>query len=350
MVIKIYLCGMKQDGRNLSKEVQMEIRHKAVLHWQKHGNMQQTSELFGVSYPAMRKWVSLFKRNGKTALKSDRRGRPKGRELSRDKASTIIRKISDRTPEQLKLPFGLWTRENVGALLLREFGIKRSVWQIGRYLNEWGFTPQKPIYKAYEQQGEAVAKWLNELYPLIKRRARREKAMIFWGDETGVCSHDSRGRSFAPAGKTPVMRKTGRRFSVTMISAVNNRGKLYFMICNGAVNSDRFITFLKRLIRSRNEKVFLIIDNLPAHKTNRVKQWAKDNAHAIRLFYLPPYSPELNPDEYLNQDLKVSITGKISMKNTDDLKNGVMKFMQKRKRNPKQVEKYFHHPKVKYAA
>lgn len=312
--------------------------------------MKETVRIFKVSYSAIRKWVGLYNQEGKSALTTDHRGRPKGKELTQAQERSLIKKISNKTPEQLQLRFGLWTRENVGALLYQEFGIKRSVWQIGRYLNEWGLTPQKPIYKAYEQKNEDVKKWLDELYPKIKRMSKKENAMVFWGDETGVRSHDTRGRSFAPAGPTPVVRKTGKRFGITMISAVNNRGKLYFMICQGGINAERFIKFLKRLIRSRREKIFLIIDNLPAHKTNRVKKWVKENGKKIKLFYLPSYSPELNPDEYLNQDLKVSITGKISMEDSRELKKGVVKFMNKRKKNPYQVKKYFHHPKVKYAA
>lgn len=341
---------MKQDARKLPKDAQQAIRQKAILYWQKNKNMQATAEVFDVSYPAIRKWVSNYKKNGKESILSDKRGRPRGKGLGKFQETTIIRLLRTRQPEQLKLPFGLWTRENVGELLHTRYGIRRSVWQIGRYLKEWGFTPQRPAYKAYEQKSEEVKKWLDKIYPLLKQKAKRKRAMIFWGDETGVRSRDVRGRSFAPVGQTPVIRKIGKQFGVTMISAINNRGKLYFMLCHGGVNSDKFLLFLKRLIRSRKETIFLIIDNLPTHKTLFVKDWVEKNKKRIQLFYLPAYSPELNPDEYLNQDLKVNITGKVSMKNVDDLKKGVVRFMRKRKRSPKQVKKYFHHHKVQYAA
>lgn len=339
-----------KDGRKLSKEAQKELRLRVITYWQEHQNMSQASTVFKVPYVTVRKWVAKTKLNGQESLILDGRGRPVGKELLPGQEKRIIRKMTNKTPEQMKLRYGLWTREVVSELIWREYNIRRSVWQIGRYLKEWGFTPQKPVYKAYEQNTEEVNDWLKKKYPNIKRMAKKEKAMIFWGDETGVRSKDNRGRSFAPVGQTPVVKKTGRQFGITMISAVNNRGKLYFMICSGGINAKRFIRFLNRLIRSRKEKVFLVIDNLPAHKTNKVKEWVKRNIKKIKLFYLPPYSPELNPDEYLNQDLKVSITGKISMKDTQDLKKGVMKFMYKRKRNPKQVKMYFHHAKVKYAA
>jgi len=339
-----------KDGRKLSKDAQKELRLRVIDHWQEHQNMSQSATIFKVPYVTVRKWVAKIKLNGKESLTLDGRGRPLGKELLPRQEERIIRRMTDKTPEQMKLRYGLWTREVVGELIWREYGIRRSVWQIGRYLKEWGFTPQKPIYKAYEQNHDQVNEWLKKKYPIIRRKAKNERAMIFWGDETGVRSKDNRGRSFAPVGQTPVVKKTGRQFGVTMISAVNNRGRLYFMICSKGINSKTFIRFLNRLIRSRKEKIFLIIDNLSAHKTNQVKKWVKENIKKIKLFYLPPYSPELNPDEYLNQDLKVSITGKISMRDTQDLRKGVMKFMYKRKRNPKQVRKYFNHPKVKYAA
>lgn len=340
----------KHDGRNKSKEAQKEIRILAINHWKKTGNMLDVVRTFRVSYPAIRKWVKKYQSNGIDELKSDERGRPEGKELSPKQEEKVIWKISNKHPEQMKLAFGLWTRENVGELIHKLYGIKRSPRQIGRYLQEWGFTPQKPVYKAYEQNSIEVNNWLRIYYPKIQKLAKRYGAMIFWGDETGIRSHDNRGRSFALKGQTPVVRKTGKHFGINMISAISNRGKIYFMIYRGGINSHKFIRFIKRLARSRRRKTFLIVDNLPAHKTGRVKNWVKENEHKIKLFYLPVYSPELNPDEYLNQDLKVSIVGKIRMNSQEDLKKGVVNFLQRRKRNPKQIKKYFHHKNVKYAA
>ena len=340
----------RKDGRTKTKETQKEIRLLAIAHWKEHGNMLEVVRIFGVSYPAIRKWVKKYKEGGTKELTVDERGRPQGKELSVKQEKNIILKISNKQPEQLKLSFGLWTRENVGELIFREYGIRRSRMQVGRYLKEWGFTPQKPVYKAYEQNNMEVTRWLRVQYPAIRIAAKKKGAMIFWGDETGIRSHDQRGRSFSPKGLTPVVKKTGKHFGVNMISAVNNRGKLHFMIYKGGINSDKFIKFLKRLVSSSRGNIFLIIDNLPAHKTNKVRTWLSDNNGKIQLFYLPVYSPELNPDEYLNQDLKANIVGKIKMNSPEDLKKGVVKFLNKRKKDPKQVKKYFHHPKVKYAA
>jgi transposase len=340
----------RKDGRKLSKDAQQELRVRVIEYWERSGNMRLAAETFNVPYVTVRKWVGKVKESGKEVLNEDNRGRPSWRELSDKQEKRMIRLITEKNPEQLKLRFGLWTREMVGELMTREFGIIRSVWQIGRYLKEWGFTPQKPVYKAYEQNSEWVKNWLTKVYPGIRAEAKRRKAMIFWGDETGVRSTDQRGRGYSLKGETPVVHKTGRQFGLTMISAVNNRGKLYFMFCKKGINSQTFIRFMNRLIKSQKGKIFLIVDNLPAHKTKMVQSWLEENQGRISIFYLPSYSPELNPDEYLNQDLKANITGKVSLESVEDLKKGVAKFMNRRKRNPGQVKKYFHHPKVRYAA
>jgi transposase len=318
----------RKDGRKLSKEAQQELRLRVIDHWEQTQNMRAAAEAFNVPYVTVRKWVSKLKQSGIASLDEDRRGRPAWRELSEAQEKRIIRMITEKNPDQLKLRFGLWTREMVGELMARELGIARSVWQIGRYLKEWGFTPQKPVYKAYEQDNEWVKKWLTKVYPTIKAKAKRSRAMIFWEDETGIRSTDQRGRGYSPKGQTPVIQKTGKQFGLTMLSAVNNRGKLYFMFCKGGVNSSIFIRFMNRLIKSQRGKVFLIVDNLPAHKTKLAKSWLEEHKSKISVFYLPAYSPELNPDEYLNQDLKANITGKVSLESVDTLKQGVRKFMQ----------------------
>jgi transposase len=341
---------MQRDGRKIDKAAQQELRLRVIEQWRLSGNMTQTANAFGVPLITVRKWVGKYREGGLKSLKKDERGRPKGKELTPNQEKEVKRMITDKQPEQLKLPFGLWTRANVSELIYEQYGIRRSLTQIGRYLKEWGFTPQKPIYKAYQQQGKLVKKWLKETYPLIREEAEKTDSMIFWGDETGIRSQDVRGRSYSKAGMTPVIRKQGKQFGLTMISAVNNRGKLYFQLHRKAINSELFIDFCKRLIRVRKERIILIVDNLAAHKTKAVLEWVNANKERIDIKYLPPYSPELNPDEYLNQDVKASLSGKMRMDGISDLEEQVTDFMNSRKKNTHQVKKYFHHPKVKYAA
>ena len=260
--------------------------------------------------------------------------------------------MKDKLPDQLKLPYGLWTREAVQQLILNRFGIKLSRWQVGRYLKVWGYTPQKPISKAFEQKPEKVKQWLEKEYPAIKRRAKKENAVIYFGDETGMRSDHQAGKSYAPKGKTPVIKRTGNRFSLNMISAISNRGHLQFMIIdgNGRFNSDVFKTFLKQMIKYRKQKIYFVTDNHSAHKTKLLNEWLEKNKKKIEVFFLPPYSPELNPQEYVNQDVKTNVIGKKRPINKNQMKNNVEDFMNKRKNNKKQVKKYFHEKHVRYAA
>lgn len=253
-------------------------------------------------------------------------------------------------PDQLKLPFGLWTREAVQQLIQNKYEIELSRWQVGRYLKSWGYTPQKPISKAFEQKPEKVKEWLEKEYPAIKKRAVKENAVIYFGDETGMRSDHQAGRSYAPAGETPVIKKTGQRFSLNMISAISNKGHLQFMIIDGRFNSEVFETFLKQMIKYSRQKVYFVTDGHPAHKTKKLNEWLSANKNKIEVFFLPPYSPELNPQEYVNQDVKTNVIGKKRPINKAQMRSNVEGFMNNRKNDKKQVQKYFHVSHVRYAA
>ena len=253
-------------------------------------------------------------------------------------------------PDQLKLNFALWTRKAVKEFVDRELQITIAETTMGDYLRKWGFTPQKPKKQAYEQCPKAVQKWLNEDYPLIKERAEKENAEIYWGDETGVKNQCNHGRSYAPKGKTPIKKSMSKRFSVNMVSAVTNQGKVQFMIYSEAMNAERLIEFLKQLIKSSRRKIYLILDNLKVHHSKVVKEWVGKNQDKIALFFLPSYSPEMNPDEYLNCDLKQGISAKKSPKNKDILQNNVKQHMELLTNIPERVKKYFKHKSIEYAA
>jgi len=248
------------------------------------------------------------------------------------------------------LPFGLWTRQAVQPLIFTEYGIELSRWQVGRYLKSWGYTPQKPIKKAFEQKPEEVKKWLEEQYPAIRERAAKEKATIYFGDETGCRNTHQAGRSYAPKGKTPVIMATGKRFTIHMISAISNRGHLQYMLMGAGLNSEVFIKFLAQMIKYSKKKVFFITGNHPSHKTKKLNEWLEDHKDSIEVFFIPPYSPELNPQEYVDQDLKTNIVGKKRAINKEQLKQNISDFMNKRKKNRPQVKKYFHHRHAQYAA
>ena len=221
---------------------------------------------------------------------------------------------------------------------------------VGEYLKRWGFTPQKPVKRAYEQSSQAVQKWLERDYPVIFSRAKREKAEIHWGDETGIQTGANRVRGFAPKGATPVVRMVAKKSHVSMISAITNEGKVRFMMYQEAMNSELLIMFMTRLIKDAGRKVFLILDNLRVHHGKTVKQWLEEHREQIEVFHLPSYSPELNPDEYLNGNLKTKVHSGKPVRNQEDLEKKTRSFMRTLLKRPAHVQSYFKHPKVTYAA
>lgn len=334
-----------------SQEVQEEIRFMVVDYLlRKRGTQAQCAEIFKISLSGVKKIWKKYKEGGKKALKSKKRGIRGGIKLKKEQSFEIRRLIKDKLPDQLKLPYGLWTREAVGELIERKYQVHLSHWQVGRYLKRWGYTPQKPIKKAFEQKPEEVKKWLEEEYPLIEKRSKEENGVIYFGDETGCRSDHQAGRSYAPKGKTPVVEYTGKRFTVNLISAISNRGHLQFMIMEKNFNSEVFKKFLEQMIRYSKRKIFFITDNHPSHKTKVLLKWLEENKEKIEVFFIPPYSPELNAQEYLNQDLKTNIIGKKRAKNKEELKSNINQFMNRRKKTKPQVKKYFRHKCVKYAA
>ena len=267
----------------------------------------KAAEVFGVSRRAVSRWIRADRQGGKEALKAKPRGRPRGGgKLKPWQCATIVNLITDRHPDQLKLPFYLWTRQAVVQLIEQRFGIRYSVYQVGRYLKQWGFTVQKPGRKAFVQCPREVQNWLENEYPLIKRQAKAENAEIQWCDEMGVRSDAASARCFSPKGQTPIVLGPGKRFGCNMISSISNRGTLRFMVFTDRFDSDVMLTFLKRLLKQMERKVFLIVDGHPVHRGRVVKNFVAEKKDQIQLFYLPAYSPELNPDEMLNQDAKTN--------------------------------------------
>ena len=315
--------------------------------------VMQIVEHSGLSWYAVNTAITRYTAAGVAALKPAVRGKKQGsgRVLSEAQESAVRQIICDKRPEQLKMEFALWNRAAVMQLIEHECGIKLSVRGVGNYLKRWGFTPQKPIKKAYEQRPEAVQEWLDKDYPAIEERAKLEGAEIHWGDETAVVNTDVRGRSYAPIGKTPVTFAVGgTRQKLSMIATVTNQGKTRWMIIDEAFNSGKLIQFLEALIKDAERKVFLILDNLRVHHSKPVKAWAEERKETIELFYLPSYSPELNPEERLNADLKHAICTKVPVRTKAKLKAAATEHMQSLEKSPERVKKYFQDSRVKYAA
>ena len=342
-----------KDSRSLDQSAQEILRIKAVNALIAGKSQDEVAELFEVSLKAVNNWWKIYRELGLPGLRMKSR-RPKsadeGGKLKGWQSASIVRTIMKKTPDQLNFGFMLWTRDAVAELIESRFKVRLSKWTVGRLLSQWGMSPQKPVKKAYQQQPAVVKNWLDKEYPRIARKAALEKAEIQWGDEMGVRSDDQIGRTYGKIGQTPVVKVSGQRFSCQMISTVSNRGTLRFMVFDGKFNADVCITFLKRLIKDAKRKIFLILDGHPVHKSKKVKSWITANAAKIRLYVLPAYSPELNPDELLNQDVKTNAARKKRAANKNELKRNLIGYLRSRQKRPSLVRRYFQAKHVRYAA
>jgi transposase len=341
---------IKQDARSLSSQSQETLRLRVVA--AVAGGMKQVDAVrtFGVSRAAIGKWMKQYRQGGKRSLKARPQGRPKGpSRLKGWQAAQIVRTIIDRTPDQLKLPFVLWTREAVAQLIHQRFGVNVSVWTVGRWLCRWGFSPQKPVRRAWEQNPEEVEHWLKVEYPRVRAQAKAEKAQIHWGDEMGLRSDHQAGTSYGRKGQTPVVPGTGQRWRCNMISSITGRGSLRFMVFKRRFTADVFIEFMRRLIRSVGRKVYLIVDGHPVHVSRKVQDWLVGREDQIRLILLPTYSPDLNPDEFLNHDVKQNAVGRRRATSRDDMMADVRGYLRSTQKQPAIVRRYFDAPSVQYA-
>jgi len=343
----------KVDARTLNQETQYELR-KQVVRLKEKGALdnQGISDIVGLCPTHISTIWKKYQRGGLEAIQPKVRGRRLGdkRELTAEQETGIRKMLVDKTPDQLKLSFALWTRDAVRLAIKQSYGRDLPLRTITDYLKRWGFTPQKPTKRAYEQNPKLVEQWHQTVYPEILARAKQEKAEIHWGDETGIQNDAYNAKGFAPKGKTPVVRINAVKSRVNMISSITNRGKVRFMLYRETMTAKVLIKFMSRLIKDSDRRVFLILDNLRVHHSKIVKAWLEENKEQIAVFFLPSYSPELNPDEYLNGDLKHNIRSGLPARSEKALIKKTRSFMRKLQNRPKHVQNYFRHPKIAYAA
>jgi len=354
MRCRCYGVGMQaRDFRSIGRAAQEELRRRALFLIEQEGLSQgQAAQMVGVHRQTVNIWLKRYRQQGEAGVLDGRRVSPrrgKGR-LSEDEASQIRAWIIEQTPDQLGLPFALWTSRAVRELIARRLAKRLGLTAVQLYLRRWGLTPQKPLVRARERRPAAIAAWLATSYPAVAKRAKAMRAVIYWGDETGISNQDQIGRSYAPKGQTPVIARTAKRVTQSMISAVSNRGLMRFMLYEGALNADGFIAFLRRLIKDAGRKVVLIVDNLKVHKAHKVQAWVESHAHEIELVYLPSYAPDHNPSEYLNCDLKQKLRQQPQPGSKEELIRSTRSVLRTIQRSPERVRAYFTPEPVRYAA
>jgi len=341
---------LRTNAKTLSPEEQFQIR-KNIVRLSKQGKkVKEIAEMLDVSERHVKATRAIYKKDGFAGINLKRRGRRagEGRTLTPEQEKGIRETIIDKNPDQLKLKGCMWTRKNIAELIKRVYGINMPLSTLGYYLERWGFSVQRPTKKAYKQNPEQVGVWLNETYPAIAIRAKAENAEVYWGDETGVQNTADYLRGYAPVGQTPVILVEAQKFKANLLSAISNRGKVRFMIYE-KLSPNKLIDFMRRLVSDAPCKVFLVLDNLRIHHANKVKLWLEKHKDEIEVFYLPPYAPEYNPDEYLNSDLKQDVGNRPMPRSKGDIVINVRSHMKALQLNPDKVKSFFRAPFVLYA-
>jgi transposase len=340
------------DARQLSDEVLQALRLRALRGCELGFTEADVADLLGVSPETVSRWWSAYASGGLEAVPGDRTGRPvgSGRTLSDEQSRHIRGRIDDHSPEESGIAAPLWSRRAVRELIRRELGIRMPVRTVGESLRRWGYTAKRPRRRARKQDPEEVRRWLEETYPAIEGRAQEEGAEIHRCDETGVAADEHPRYGYAREGHPAMREVPDRHLRMNSISAISDEGTVRFMTYKGTMDAALFLVFLGRLLRTSTRKIFLIVDHLRAHEKGTVADRVEAHKDRIEVFYLPCYAPELNPGEYLNNDLKGSVNEAGLPNSKEGLRTGIQRFMRKLFHGPEHVANYFLHPCVQYAA
>jgi len=340
-------CMNTQDGRKLGPKVMEEIRIRAIQRVQEGESPEAVIKTLGFARACIYNWLARYRAGGWHALRSGKQsGRPG--KLTGNQIAWVYNTIKDNDPKQMKFPFALWTRQMVADVIKKKFAIKLSLSSISRLLHQLGFSPQKPLHRAYQQDPEAVAEWKNKVFPEIKKRAKKLGATIYFADECGVRSDYHSGKTWALKGQTPVVETTGARFSVNMIAAIDTRGQMRFMTTKETVHRQRICDFLHKLMHDNEGPVFLIWDGHPTHRSGKVRECIESFNGQLEVYFLPSYSPELNPSEQVWNHVKAHGTGRMSISGPDKFKSMIVGHLRKLQKLPRIIRSFFRHPDCAY--
>jgi len=340
----------KIDGRTLDHKALSHIRMLAVKRVVEGG--ERPSEVaisLGLCRTSIYPWLRAFHDEGWEALAESIAEGPECK-LTEKQRQQVRRWILGKDPRQYGFDFALWTRRIVQSLIKKRMKIDLGLTAVGRLLAQLDITPQKPLRRAYERDPAAVQEWLDQTYPLLKKRAKQLGAKIFFLDEAGFQSDPPLQRTYGAKGKTPVVTTSGQRQSINVISAVNARGEFWATTYDGKLNAESFVLFLEDFVKNRgDERTFLVLDGHPAHKAKAVEKYVASLKGRLELHRLPAYAPDLNPDEFAWSHMKGNGVSKKPLKKNESLRDRVEQDLRDIHKNPELVRSFFRAESVVYA-
>jgi transposase len=340
---------MKIDGRTLAHKTLEHLRTTAVRRVVEEGEAASVvMQSMGLCRTSIYRWLRRYEEAGLEALVEKIAQGPEPK-LNDKQRNQVKRWIVGRDPRQYGFDYGLWTRRIVQSLIERKFGLSLGLTAVGRLLTGLEITPQKPLRRAYERDPERIQKWLDDDYPKLRRRAKKYGAKIYFLDEAGFHSDPVLGRTYGLKGHTPVVATSGQRQSINAISAVNAKGEFWYNVYSGKLNASRFVEFLQELMKGRRERVFLVVDGHPSHKAKLVQSYVQSSAGKLELHFLPPYAPDLNPDEFVWGHAKTNGVSKKPLRQNESLRARVESDLEAIKRNKNLVRSFFCAESVAYA-
>lgn len=337
----------RKGEKRIARRNLEDTRRLAVRAVEKGMHPEDAAEIYGAKRSTVYNWLKEHREKGPAAFVV-KMAPGRTPTLTAKQEAQLRAMIIGQDPRQLQFDFALWTREMVGDLMRRKFGVNMTPQGVGKLLRRLGLSPQRPLVRAYEQNPERVRWWKEEEYPRIHAEAKAAGASIFFCDEAGIRTDYHSGTTWAPVGQTPVVTGTGNRESINMISAVSARGKLHFSFVDGNINAETFKAYLEKLLHDIDGLIFLVVDRHGAHTANATKEFVEKHSDRLRIFFLPGYSPELNPDEWVWKNVKHDNVGKIVSRGADEMRSGIKRAVARLQSSADVVASFFTDPSLAY--